>query len=140
MKKIITITLLAALTVTLAGCRGSQQSKLIGAWKRAYHTNPETTETAIWSFYDGDKLEVEITDLKGVTTLIEYSYVIDGKMFSIFNPASDPDRPYHEAQGDVRGEYWVDDLEKSSFKCTKRSNPLGESGGVVYLRLELVKQ
>ncbi len=140
MKKYYIFTIIIAVFVALAACRGNQQSKLIGSWKRVYHTNPDSTETSIWDFYDGDKLEVTTTSLSGADTIIEYAYVIDGKNFSIFTPSSNPNWPYYEGQQDIRGEYWVDELEKSNFKVTKRSNPLGESGGVVYIRIELVKK
>ncbi len=140
MQKYYIPLVLFVLVLFMAGCRGRQQSKLIGTWKLIPHENPETQPTQIWDFYDGDKLEVTTTYLNGSDTTIVYAYVIDGTKFSIYNPASDPERPYYESQLDIRGDYWVDELEKANFKVTKRTNPLGVTGGSVYLRVELVKQ
>ncbi len=139
MKNIFTFFTLIILVTLVLSCRDTEQSKLIGIWKRVLPTEPDTTLTEYWKFYEGDKLEV-IFKQNNIDSIVEYSYVIKSSDFSIYNPISDANRPYHEAQRDIRGDYWVDELNKENYKITKRANPLGEQGGFVYLRIELIKQ
>jgi len=134
MKKIFGIVVLGIALIVVSGCRGSQQNKLIGAWKQVPYTKPDGSEI-IWEFYAGDAVVVSNFDTAGVfIDSVSYTYSIDRSTFNVFG-----DGDYYQAQRDPRGEYWVDELGDSNFKITKRKHPDGSTDGV-YLRLEFIKQ
>lgn len=129
------IILILAFTLLFIGCRNNEDQKLIGVWKEIPFVDPnDAPNTKLWSFYAGDALEIEITSTTGEVDTLVYSYGIDGNTMNIFG-----DAPYAPAAGDVRGEYWVDVLDKEFLKMTKRKHPDGSTDGA-FLRKELVKQ
>ncbi len=140
MKNII-IVLILAFTIPFIGCRNKEDQKLVGTWKEIPFVKPEEAlEIKIWSFYAGDALEIESTSQAGEVDTLLYTYNIDGSTLKIFG-----DGVYGPATGDVRGEYWVDALDKEFLKMTKRKHPSdtaywGGSTDGAFLRIELVKQ
>jgi hypothetical protein len=130
------------LVVVLAGCRGSQQTKLIGVWENIPFIQPGDT-VDYWKFYSGDLLEVFSLDesIEPADTLskIAYQYEVSGSVFSIFVAEGGENEDYVPGAGDPRGEYWVDELSNDNFKITKRKHPDGSTQSV-YLRIELVKR
>jgi hypothetical protein len=127
----------------LFSCRGSQQNKLIGNWERVYFTEP-TDVKIYWQFYAGDALDVYSNNPPTAAgDTVKYTYSIDGNSFSIFK-----DGEYDAAAADIRGTYWVDQLNDSYFKVTKIEHPIDPSGNNwgdtvpvnPYLRIELVKR
>ncbi len=133
--KNIVIILILAITIPFIGCRNKEDQKLVGVWKEIPFVKPEDApEIKLWNFYAGDALEIESTSQEGEVDTVQYTYDIDGSTLKIFG-----DDPYGPATGDVRGEYWVDVLDKEYLKMTKRKHPDGSTDGA-FLRKELVKQ
>lgn len=134
--------LIITLVLIVAGCRGGQQTKLIGVWESIPFTEPNDFHT-YWQFYSGDLLEVYRVDASGATpdtlTKTGYQYEISGNVFSIFAADTASATGYSPGAADPRGEYWVDELSKTNFKVTKRKNPDGSTQSA-YLRVELVKR
>ncbi|HAM98911.1 MAG TPA: hypothetical protein DCQ26_09915 [Marinilabiliales bacterium] len=132
--------IIASAIITLAvvaGCRGSQQNKLIGIWEKIPFSEP-TSQSTYWQFFAGEALWVFDLDTTISATdtlnLIKYTYSIDGNIFEIFGEGD-----YGTAAGDPRGEYWVDELNNDYFKVTKRKHPDGTTDAA-YLRIELAKR
>lgn len=129
------IILILAFTIPFIGCRNKEDQKLVGTWKEIPFVKPEEApEINMWSFYSGDALEIESTNQTGEVDTVIYTYDIDGSTLKIFGEGA-----YSPASGDVRGEYWVDELDDKYLKMTKRKHPDG-STDAAFLRKELVKQ
>lgn len=135
--------LILTLVVFFTSCRGSQQSKLISVWEQITFREPTENSKTYWQFYDGDLLEIYQLDESqtpvDTLNIKTYQYDIDGISFHIFPPGGEDDSNYGAATGDVRGEYWVDELSSDYFKATRIKHPDG-STEAAYLRLELVKR
>ena len=120
--------IIASAIITLAvvaGCRGSQQNKLIGIWEKIPFSEP-TSQSTYWQFFAGEALWVFDLD----TTIS----ATDTLNLIIFGEGD-----YGTAAGDPRGEYWVDELNNDYFKVTKRKHPDGTTDAA-YLRIELAKR
>jgi hypothetical protein len=143
MKKTTILTTTLLLIALLFSCRGSQQNKLIGNWERIPFTKP-VKEKKYWLFYAGDALDTYTLDSLGVKIdSATYTYSIDGKTFSIFGEGG-----YAPGAGDIRGTYWVEQLNDSYFKANKTEHPVDTSGNNwgdsvgtnPFLRIELAKR
>ncbi|MGD9992768.1 MAG: hypothetical protein AB7S69_05670 [Salinivirgaceae bacterium] len=134
--------LILILVVFFTSCRGSQQTKLISIWEQMTFREP-TEKKTYWQFYAGDLLEIyQLDESKtpaDTLSIKTYQYDIDGISFNIFPPDGEDDSNYGIATGDVRGEYWVDELSSDYFKATRIKHPDG-STEAAYLRIELVKR
>ncbi len=130
--RIITIITL----LVLVSCRDKSEY-LVGTWKQIPFTNPDSVRYKhSWKFYAGDALEVTTLDVKtGKDTTIKYTYSLARKEFSITNNEFE----YVTGNGDIRGEYYVDELNKKRFKIRKTTHP-GEKKGGAYARKEFVKE
>jgi hypothetical protein len=138
MKIFYQLAFFVLLVVVFGACRGDQQKKLIGYWEQVSFTDPEETpKKKYWEFYAGDALTVFTYVGEEVSDSMQLTYSISGTVFEVFSGADD--RTYLPAARDPRGEYWVDDLNDSQFKATKRKHPDGSKEGV-YVRVELVKR
>ena len=131
-----------ALLLVFAGCRGNQQSKLIGVWENIPFTEP-TEVKKYWQFYAGDLLEIyQVDESAAIPDTIlknKYQYEISASVFNVFPPDGEDNSTYGTAAGDPRGEYIVDELNDEYFKITKQKHPDG-STGAAYLRIEMVKR
>jgi hypothetical protein len=134
--------LILILVVVFTSCRGSQQTKLISIWEQMTFREPTDIKT-YWQFYAGDLLEIyQLDESKtpaDTLSIKTYQYDIDGISFNIFPPDGEDNSNYGKATGDVRGEYWVDELSSDYFKATRIKHPDG-STEAAYLRIELVKR
>lgn len=137
MKKIFLLASFSVIVILLISCRTNQQSKITGTWKYISHSKPDTVSINEWSFYSGDLLEVKTSE-EDDTTILSYSYTINGKVLDIFGDSA-TFGSYNPTSKDIRGEYSVDELNKTYLKCTKSKHADGSEGNP-YLKLEFVKQ
>ncbi|MBI9066624.1 MAG: hypothetical protein JEZ09_04985 [Salinivirgaceae bacterium] len=146
MKKYIYTSLFLFAVLLLVGCRGSQQSKLIGTWEQIAFTKPVVGDKTEWVFYVTNEIDIIVSkqqDTGVVVTTTKYRYDIDGSAFSIYN-FDDDYSGYTTALGLIEGEYWIDVLDKTNCKVTKTKHPetadLEDPESSIFLRIELVKR
>lgn len=138
MKNNINLLLLLFFVILFSGCRGDQQTKLIGNWEQIPPSDPDAIATKVyWQFYAGDAVTIFSYVGEEVTDSLRYTYSIEGSVFDVYSGIDDPG--YSPAVRDVRGQYWIDQLTNDQFKITKKQHPDGTTDAV-YLRLEFVKR
>lgn len=143
MKKTFFSIAILVIIITIIGCRGSQQNRLVGYWEQIPFTDPEdeekTTSKIYWQFYAGDEVLREIYSMDTLTDTVLFRYNIDGSVLNIFASSEDQEESYTAGSGLPMGEYWVDVLTNDNLKATRRKHPDG-SEGAAFIRLELVKR
>ncbi|MCQ2375490.1 MAG: hypothetical protein MJ069_06300 [Salinivirgaceae bacterium] len=148
MKKTIVISLFAVIATIFVSCKMDHQNRYIGVWERVSFSNPDSADRrSEWTFYAGDKLEIATVYIEGrkkdstlndTINFEQYVYSTEGHTLNIYGINGDED--YDPASGNIRGNYWVDELKKGKrIKMTRRQHPDGSTGAAFY-RIELTKK
>lgn len=119
-----------------SSCVDRKTSFLIGKWKEASRiANP--SKEYIWTFKDDNNFTIEIYDIEEATggpiSVYEGEYNLDRKSFEYrLDLQLDTDISGHP----VRGEYWVDELDRNNLKITRED---ADVDGTPFLRYEFQK-
>ena len=130
--------------IFITACSKNNEDKMIGTWKQIPFYNPDSVEYInYWLFYAGGRLEVTSV-FKNGTSVIDssHTYDVNKNTFAILGPGD-----YVPDAGDIRGTYWIDELNKKFLKVTKREHPSDpniykpdSTSSSPYMRIEFVKQ
>ncbi len=135
-KKYLSLLFIAVLALTVAGCRNSKQSKLVGTWKYIPTTEPVDTQSLYLTFYAGDALELEFTGYPKFDGLYSYVYDVESNKINIY--ANDSLPSYYQSK--FVGQYRIETLNKDFCQIVRIDDFAGYTEGAAWLWVDLVKQ
>ncbi len=139
MKKVLPILFIAL--IFALSCTDQKTGYLVGKWEDV----PRVVDPAnkyIWTFKDDNNVSIEIHAIDpetGETTLSTtgvgtYEFKRESFEFRLIIDVDDPNLGGYP----VRGEYWVDNIERNLLTIT-REKFLGDETGTPFIRREFIK-
>lgn len=107
--------LLILAVIIISGCKDSKERNIIGEWQKINFTEEE--DTIIWSFFDGGKLTISISD----SVRDSADYVLSSNVLEYY---IDVEGFCHPVEDTTNVEYDYSSCEDGRYKINKLSNDI----------------
>ncbi len=139
MKKVLSILFIAL--IFGLGCTDQKAGYLVGKWEDVPRV-VDSQQRYVWTFKDDNNFSVEVSALNPETGDIEIESTLTGEYefkresfeYRLILNMGDNNPGLYP----INGEYWVEEIDRTSLKIT-RDKFIGDETGTPFIRRELIK-